>query len=181
MRGRASPPELRGARAPVRCRLNLVVYVSDALRTDHLGCYGARFVNTQTIDELAAGGRALRPGDQRRSWTCPSMASMVTGLYPHHHGFLHWDASSTRPSPTLFRAAGADYEVGELRLRRGLPLQGASGRERARHEREAGRRGRVAAREPRTPFLLFFHSWATHMPYDVLHAERRSGARRSRR
>ena len=23
------------------------------------------------------------------------------------------------------------------------------------------------------PFLLFFHNWATHMPYDILHAERK--------
>ena len=36
--------------------MNVIVYVSDALRTDHLGCYGARYVNTRTIDELAAGG-----------------------------------------------------------------------------------------------------------------------------
>ena len=33
--------------------MNLVVYVSDALRTDHVGCYGARRVRTPTIDELA--------------------------------------------------------------------------------------------------------------------------------
>ena len=32
--------------------MNVLVFVSDALRADHLGCYGARFVNTSTVDEL---------------------------------------------------------------------------------------------------------------------------------
>jgi len=42
--------------------VNVVVYVSDALRVDHLGCYGTRYVNTRTIDEPAGmRGRSLLP------------------------------------------------------------------------------------------------------------------------
>ena len=33
--------------------LNLVVYVADALRTDHVGCYGTRRAGTPTIDAFA--------------------------------------------------------------------------------------------------------------------------------
>ena len=36
--------------------LNTVVWVSAALRADHLGCYGARRIRTPTIDGLAASG-----------------------------------------------------------------------------------------------------------------------------
>ena len=69
--------------------MNVVVYVSDALRADHLGCYGGRFLNTKTIDELAAGGIRFDQAISAAPWTAPAMTSMVTGLYPHHHGYLH--------------------------------------------------------------------------------------------
>jgi arylsulfatase A-like enzyme len=151
--------------------VNVVVYVSDALRADHLGCYGARFLNTRTIDELAAGGARFDQAITAAPWTAPSTTSIVTGLYPHHHGYLHWDAELDGSVETLFRAFGAHgYEVGSFvfdtsYLFRDLPeanvlgtsetLDGAFAWLRANRER---------------PFLLYVHSWATHMPYDTLHA-----------
>jgi arylsulfatase A-like enzyme len=153
---------------------NVVVYVSDALRADHLGCYGARFVNTRTIDELAASGVRFDQAISAAPWTAPSMTSMVTGLYAHHHGYLHWDAELDPAHETLFSAfAGQGYEVGTFVFDRNylfkeMPeanivgtsetLDGALAWLRSNRER---------------PFLLFFHNWATHMPYDILHSERK--------
>ena len=84
--------------------MNVVVYVSDALRTDHLGCYGARFVNTKTIDELAAGGVRYAQAISAAPWTAPSTTSIVTGVYAHHHGYLHWDAPLDASIRALFAA-----------------------------------------------------------------------------
>ncbi len=153
--------------------MNVLVYVSDALRVDHLGCYGARFLNTRTIDELAAGGVRYEQAISAAPWTAPSMTSMVTGLYAHHHGYLHWDATLDPTTETLFRAFAAHgYDVGTFVFDRNYlfkdleeanvlgtseTLDGAVEWLRARREK---------------PFLLFFHSWATHMPYFVSHAER---------
>jgi arylsulfatase A-like enzyme len=155
--------------------VNLVVYVSDALRADHLGCYGARFLNTKTIDELAAGGLRFDQAVSAAPWTAPSMTSMVTGLYAHHHGYLHWDATLDPTTETLFRALSAHgYDVGTFVFDRNylfkdLPDANVLGTSETLdgavawlRERERGDR----------PFLLFFHSWATHMPYGVLHSER---------
>jgi arylsulfatase A-like enzyme len=153
--------------------MNLVVFVSDALRTDHVGCYGSRFVNTRTIDELAAGGVRFDMAISAAPWTCPSMTSMVTGLYPHHHGYLHWDAPLPE-APTLFSAAAdAGYEVGtfvfdESYLFKGLPEANVVGTS----EKLDGAIGWLRDHADR-PFVLFVHSWATHMPYDILHAERK--------
>ena len=95
--------------------MNVVVYVSDALRTDHLGCYGARYVNTRTIDELAAGGVRFAQAICVAPWTAPSTTSIVTGLYAHHHGYLHWDATLDPTVETIFRAFSAHgYEVGSF-------------------------------------------------------------------
>ena len=160
-----------GPATTIRRAVNVVVYVSDALRTDHLGCYGARYLNTRTIDELARGGVRFDQAVSAAPWTAPSTTSLVTGMYPHHHGFLHWDAELDASVETLFRAFGAHgYEVGSYvfdtsYLFRDLPeanvlgtsetLDGAFAWMRENRER---------------PFLLYFHSWATHMPYETLHA-----------
>ena len=153
--------------------MNVLVYVSDALRVDHLGCYGARFLSTRTIDDLAAGGVRFEQAISAAPWTAPSTTSLVTGLYAQHHGYLHWDARLDPTIETVFRAFSAHgYEVGSFvfdtnYLFRDLPeanvlgtsetLDGAVEFLRANRER---------------PFLLYVHSWATHMPYDILHAER---------
>jgi arylsulfatase A-like enzyme len=153
--------------------VNVVVYVSDALRVDHLGCYGARFLNTRTIDELAAGSVRFDHAISAAPWTAPSMTSMVTGLYPHHHGYLHWDAELAPTTETLFRALAAHgYDVGTFvfdtnYLFRDLPDANVLGTSKTLDVAVAWLRERRD-----TPFLLFVHSWATHMPYSVLHSER---------
>ena len=154
--------------------MNVVVYVSDALRADHLGCYGARFLNTKTIDELAAGGIRFDQAISAASWTAPSMTSMVTGLYPHHHGYLHWDAVLDPTTETLFRALSAHgYEIGTFvfdtnYLFKDMPEANVQGTSETLDQAIAWLR-----ENRQRPFLLFFHNWATHMPYDILHSERK--------
>jgi len=153
--------------------VNLVLYVSDALRVDYVGCYGARFVNTRTIDELASSGVRFDQAVSAAPWTCPSMTSILTGLYPHHHGVLHWDAQLPDSTPTLFSLARAGgYETAsvvfdERYLYGGLPPESVLGTS----ERLDTAIEWLRANRSR-PFLLLVHSWATHMPYGVLHAER---------
>ncbi|HEY1315737.1 MAG TPA: sulfatase [Gaiella sp.] len=154
--------------------MNLIVYVSDALRTDHVGCYGARRVRTPTIDELAASGVRFDQAIAAAPWTCPSTTSMVTGLYPHHHGYLHWDATLDPAIPTLFTVAAAHgYTTGsfvfdENYLFKGFADANVAGTSEALDGVVEWLRAHRA-----DPFVLWFHSWATHMPYDILHAERK--------
>jgi arylsulfatase A-like enzyme len=153
---------------------NLVVYVSDALRTDHVGCYGARWVHTPTMDAFAAGGVRFAQAIAAAPWTCPSTASMITGLYPHRHGYLHWDAELDPSFPTLFTVAAAlGYETASFVFDENYLFKGFA------DANVAGTSERLDGavewlREHRTgPFCLWFHSWATHMPYDILHADRK--------
>ena len=154
--------------------MNVVVYVSDALRADHLGCYGARFLNTRTVDELAAGGVRFDQAISAAPWTAPSMTSIVTGLYAHHHGYLHWDAELDPTTETLFRAFSAHgYEVGTFvfdtnYLFKDMPEANVLGTSETLDGAIAWLRANRS-----TPFLLVFHNWATHMPYDILHSERK--------
>ena len=153
--------------------MNVVVYVSDALRTDHLGCYGARYVDTKTLDELAAGGVRYAHAISAAPWTAPSTTSIVTGIYAHHHGYLHWDARLDPTVETWFRAFAAHgYEVGSFvfdtnYLFKDLPEANVLGTSETLDGavawlREKGDR----------PFFLYVHNWATHSPYDIVHADR---------
>jgi N-sulfoglucosamine sulfohydrolase len=154
--------------------VNVVVYVSDALRTDHLGCYGARYVNTGTIDELARGGIRYAHAISAAPWTAPSTTSIVTGMYAHHHGYLHWDAPLDPSVETAFRAFAAHgYDVASFvfdtnYLFKDLPEANVHGTSETLDGAVEWLRGKRD-----TPFFLYVHNWATHMPYDVLHADRK--------
>ena len=153
--------------------MNLVVWVADALRVDHVGCYGGN-VPTPTIDELAAGGVRFDQAISAAPWTAPSTASMITGLYPHRHGYLHWDAELDPAHPTLFTVAAAyGYETGSFVFdERYLFRDFADANVAGTSERLDGAVEWLRERGS-TPFCLWFHSWTTHMPYGVLHSERK--------
>jgi arylsulfatase A-like enzyme len=158
--------------------MNLVVWVADALRVDHVGCYGAQQVATPTIDALAAGGVRFDQAISAAPWTAPSTASMITGLYPHRHGYLHWDAELDPALPTLFTVAAAyGYETGSFVFdERYLFRDFAGANVVGTSERLDGAVEWLRARG-KIPFCLWFQSWATHMPYGVLHSERKEWRR----
>jgi len=75
------PPAARGS-GP-----NLLLVVVDTLRADHVSCYGYGRETTPLLDSLARTC-ATRFTDARStsSWTLPSHASLLTGLFPAEHG-----------------------------------------------------------------------------------------------
>lgn len=74
-------PEVTGHRAPGR-RMNVLLVSIDALRRDHLGCYGYERVGTPNLDRFAASATIYENAFCSSPWTLPSMASMITGRYP---------------------------------------------------------------------------------------------------
>jgi arylsulfatase len=79
-------------RAPARVatagtqRPNVVLFVIDTLRADALGPYGAPPGQTPNIDALAREAVVFRNAYAQSSWTRPSIATILTGLYPSEHG-----------------------------------------------------------------------------------------------
>lgn len=153
--------------------MNVLVFVSDALRADHVGAYGAPHVKTPTVDELAAGGVRFEQAISAAPWTAPSMMSMVTGLYPHRHGYYAWN----EPDPamrTVFDAfVEADRDVATFVFDREFLFKALRN---ANVLGETETLDEVVAwlRQPRErPFLCFVHSWATHMPRRVRHGQRK--------
>lgn len=67
-------------------RPSIVIITVDALRADHLGCYGYQRDTSPNIDALVEGGLVFERAWTPEPLTGPAMCSMVTGMYPHQHG-----------------------------------------------------------------------------------------------
>ncbi len=68
---------------------NIVLITIDALRADHLSCYGYNRNTSPNIDKIAEKGIIFKNATATSSWTAPSMASLFTSVYPINHGVLH--------------------------------------------------------------------------------------------
>lgn len=73
-------------RRPAGERPDLVVYLIDTLRADHLGCYGYPLELTPEIDAFAREATLFEDAIAQSSWTRASVASLFTGLLPTEHG-----------------------------------------------------------------------------------------------
>ena len=62
--------------------LNLIIICLDALRADHLGCYGYGRDTSPFIDQFARRGVRFARCNSQAPWTIPSLWSVFTGLYP---------------------------------------------------------------------------------------------------
>lgn len=67
-------------------RPNIVVYLVDTLRQDHLGVYGYERPTSPRLDALAEDSVVFRQAFAPSSWTKASTASILTGMHPIHHG-----------------------------------------------------------------------------------------------
>ena len=67
---------------------NVIVIVIDALRADHLGVMGHSRDVTPQLDRLAAEGILFTHARSAASWTLPSIASLMTSVYPSVHDLL---------------------------------------------------------------------------------------------
>jgi arylsulfatase A-like enzyme len=62
---------------------NVLIIIVDALRADHLSPYGYTRDTSPYLTQLAQQGVLFENAISPASWTLPSHASMLTGLYPH--------------------------------------------------------------------------------------------------
>ncbi len=73
---------------------NVILIVVDALRQDHLGCYGYDAVETPHIDKLAAEGVRFQNAVSNAPLTLPSVCSILTSLTPPEHGVRYSEGFS---------------------------------------------------------------------------------------
>jgi len=175
---------------------NVVLAVLDTVRADHVSCYGYERRTTPAIDALAATGDRYAVARATSSWTLPSHASMLTGLYPFHHGAqarldpdrgqvselpLQGRMPTGEPMPTLAEVLSAEgYQTlavvangGYLPARYGLGRGFDDYRDKDSPEQRVSRDVNrialemLASRDPERPFFLFLNYMDAHRPYNV--------------
>ena len=180
-----SPSGAPASGAPASgARPNVVVYLIDTLRADHLGIYGYSRPTSPNIDRFAADGILFENALAQSSWTRPAVVSILTGLAPRRHGV-------NRRQDAL---AGSVDTLSELLAREGYATAGYvtngnagpnfgvdRGFESFRHLRESAefrQRHRQSDHlnlwlfhwlenrgEDDRPFFLYAHATDPHVPY----------------
>jgi len=86
-RGKATAEPGNDSQMPATEKSNVILIIMDTTRVDHLSCYGYERKTTPHIDEFAKESVLYARAYSTASWTLPSAASILTGLYPGAHGY----------------------------------------------------------------------------------------------
>ena len=166
---------------------DVILIVLDTTRADALSCYGQARTTTPHIDALAEGGVLFLEATSPSPWTCPSVASIFTGLLPSQHG-LHLEHIGLRSRHLTIAEvmAKAGYQTAafsnnpfissSLGLGQGFEYFKEVWRdispEQLRSDDPGGRfTNRLVAewldseRDPSRPLFLMVHYMEPHLPY----------------
>ena len=91
--------------APTDHPLNVLWLTSDQHSSHALGCYGNQVVQTPNLDRLAAEGVCFDQHFCSYPVCVPARFTMMTGLYPHHHGAV----SNNTPLPLRTRTVAHHF------------------------------------------------------------------------
>ncbi len=98
-------PQKKAARAECADQLsrppNIVFYLVDTLRADHLGVYGYRRPTTPEIDAFAREAALFTRFMAQAPYTKPAVASIFTGLQAQSHGVTSAEAALPESAVTL--------------------------------------------------------------------------------
>jgi len=181
---------LFAATAPVRKpRPNVILITIDTLRADHVGCYGAKDVQTLTLDGLAHDGVVFERAISQVPLTWPSHAAILTGTYPFQNGVQDFTGQPLAPQfrsvAQAFKQQGyataavvsafvLDRSWG---LARGFDSYDDAFSAETFQTKDIGLVDRKAegsvthalrwlAKRPPKPFFLWLHLYDPHSPYD---------------
>lgn len=170
-RGKETPPAERRPLAGAAKGWNVVLLTVDTLRADRLGSYGYKaHPNSPQVDAQLASGVLFENAMSQRASTWPSLASVLTGLYPTGHGVNEngYGFPDGLPTlPKLLHAAG--YQTGAFLSNmckanhQGWDDFSCSGGQDGKDVRRALEwAGKVDANRP---FFLWVHLFGAHPPY----------------
>jgi arylsulfatase A-like enzyme len=154
---------------------NVILLTVDALRPDHLGCYGYPRNTSPAIDSLAASGVRFNNAVVQYPMTSPNFATMFTGTYPTTHGVIRVRTVLGDDNLTLAEVLQASGYHTAAAITNGnlYPVfnysQGFDEYHRCGHK-EPERVTRTSlewlASGPQEPFFLWMHYTEPHGPYD---------------
>lgn len=157
---------------------NVIVYLVDTLRADHLGCYGYERPVSPRIDAFAREATLFRHTVAQAPWTRPAAATILTGLLPRTHGVNHKKHALAPEAVTLaetlrdhgYRTAGFITNGNVARsfgFGQGFDTYELLGRRRSAATDVNARAALWLDQEWKgdAPFFLYLHTVEPHAPY----------------
>ena len=168
---------------------NVILITIDTVRADHLGCYGAKNIQTPTLDALGHDGVVFERAISQVPLTWPSHTAILTGLYPFQNGVQDFTG---QPLDARFRSVAQAFKqhgyatgavVSAFVLDRSWGLarsfdfyddafapEAFANRDLGLVDRRAGESVDHALawlkKNPRRPFFFWLHLYDPHSPYD---------------
>ncbi len=154
---------------------NVLLLSVDTLRADRIGAYGYRPErqgppNSPRMDELIGQGVRFDSADAQRAATWPSLATVLSGLYPIGHGVLENGYGFPEGLPTLpIELKSARYQTGAFLSNmckanhQGWDAFACTGGEDGKTVERAIDWG--SSRKGEDPFFLWVHLFGAHGPY----------------
>jgi len=99
---------------------NVVLILSDDQHWSDYGFMGHEQLRTPALDRLARESLVFTRGYVPSSLCCPSLASLITGRYPHEHRIVGNDPPDTPQAPRNSPAGQAAFKAGRERMNRHL-------------------------------------------------------------
>lgn len=94
---------------------NIVLIISDDQAWTDYSFMGHPHIRTPNLDQLAAESLTFTRGYVPSSLCCPSLATIITGLYPHQHGITSNDPPQ-RPGNLSKEQRAAEFEAGRAQM-----------------------------------------------------------------
>ena len=170
--------------SPVKRPRNVIIYLVDALRADHLGCYGYGKPVSPHIDAFAREATLFRHAVAQSSWTRPSVATILTGLLPRTHGVHRRRHALASQAVTLaevlhdrgYRTAGFVTNGNVARafgFAQGFETYRLLPHRHSALDVNARAAEWLAGGDRAAPFFLYLHTVEPHAPYNPPPAFRR--------
>ena len=163
-------------------RPNIIMYLVDTLRGDHLGCYGYDRLVSPNIDTLAGDSILFENAVAQAPYTWASVASLMTGLGVPTHRITRLKDSLPGEAITLTEFLGATaYNNTAIITSPALKEAGVDqGFDAVEFMRDVDAPERIrqwlADKSEEQPFFLYVHTGEPHDPYDAPDRFRRSFA-----
>lgn len=169
---------------------NVIVYVMDALRASQLSLYGYPKETDPFMRELGLRGLVFDQAYAASSWTKPSVASLLTSLYPQTHGVGAYSYSDSMPEsvqtlPEYFQKEGyhtAHFSANPLsaslsNLHQGFDTTFTPNAFQSPSESNQGRKVRASTlnqtiipwieEHKKGRFFVYIQTMDTHTPYEA--------------
>jgi arylsulfatase A-like enzyme len=170
----------------LKTKPNVLVVVIDTLRADHLGFNGYERNTTPFLDSFAAENLNFKHATSPASWTPPSVASILSGIYPTVHGHMPLRSKTdygkrfTRLDDSFHTLAEVFSENGydtaaitanpivsnKYGFAQGFKLFISGGREDAEKVNLRSKKYLSDLRDKKKPFFLYLQYMDPHDPYE---------------